>query len=404
MRTTSRLLGALVSVASSLVVGTALAQVGGTTTQPAAPAAPSPASPGADTPADVAPSSTPAAASAPAPAPAPSPQALAEEKLEQDAVAFQRAEISRLSRKQAIAQEKADAAARALREKPKAEREQLKAAMRKAGAEARAAERELRAAYTTLAVLLGDPVSLDEAEVAMSVQSEKLRQAYVRQDEAKRKVDASPTEARKAPARTEEAAAASEIQNRLRAQEELNRATPTASSRVPSNKSSHQFENGDRLHYGPTVTLLRFSVARDPDEAGRYRDYEPRWEFVPPEFGFQFVYQPHNEPWRYSTFQLMSVGGMLLARIDTDDVSRGSLSLAATIGFFEETVGFALGTDLYRGLPIEGADGQSGSATAYTGLLAWSLSPQGEVTPENVFFAVTLGLQPFINAITGEVK
>jgi hypothetical protein len=328
---------------------------------------------------------------------------LAEAKREQDAIAFQRAEIRRLTREKAIAREKADAAANALPKAPKDQRVQLETERKQAYADARAAEKELRAAYTTLAALLGDPVSLDDAEEALSVQDQKLRKAYVRQDEANRKLESLPAE-QEGLARTEADAADDEIRNRLLAQEKLNLAAPAAGSTVPPNKSSHQFENGDRLHYGPTVTLLRFSVARDPDEAGRFRDYEPRWEFIPPEFGFQFVYQPHNEPWRYSTFQLMSVGGMLLARIDTDDVSRGSLSLAATIGFFEETVGFAVGTDLYRGLPIEGADGQSGSDTAYTGLLAWSLSPKGEVTPENVFFAVTLGLQPFINAITGDVK
>lgn len=193
--------------------------------------------------------------------------------------------------------------------------------------------------------------------------------------------------------------------------ETLERAARAANSSKPTDKRLEEleFERGGRLKFGPTISLLRFSVARDPDEPARYRNYEPRLHFVPSEVGFQFVFQPHNGPWRIKRkkgepFQLMSAGGMLLASVDKNDVRRGSISLAATLSFFQELVGLGVGVDLYRGIEVADVDGTPGGDTAYTGLLAWSLSPRGEVTPENVFFVVTLGLVPLVNSITGELK
>jgi hypothetical protein len=156
------------------------------------------------------------------------------------------------------------------------------------------------------------------------------------------------------------------------------------------------------------VSLLQYRVSRPEDEIGRTRHYESALQFVPPEFGFQFVHSPAAEPWRYSDasgkpFQLMSWGGMLTARVDTDHPERGALGLAATLTFFEQMLGLGVGVDLYRGIPIATADGP-GKDTALTGVLAWALAPEGEVTPENVFVVVSLGLAPIVSGLTGGVK
>jgi hypothetical protein len=193
--------------------------------------------------------------------------------------------------------------------------------------------------------------------------------------------------------------------------------TPSAptSSNTKEEQDAIEFANGDLLKYGPTVSLLRLSAARPSNEPARYRDYRPELRLIPPEFGLQFVYRPSTAPWRLQTtasratkdgtkaFQLMSVGGMLLASIDKDDIRRGSVSLAATMTFFEDVIGLGVGVDLYRGIPVAGVGGP-GTETAYTGLLAWCFAKEGEVTPENVFFVVTLGLAPLVNAITGSIK
>lgn len=186
--------------------------------------------------------------------------------------------------------------------------------------------------------------------------------------------------------------------------------TATASSaQTRTTRSQPEFKRGDRLQYGPTVSLLRFNTSRAPDEPGSERNYEPRLELVPAEFGFQFVYEPWASPWRLvradgKSFQLISAGGILLAQVDKNRAERGSLGLAATMSFFDQVLGLGLGVDLYRGIPTLGANGRSGGETAYTGLLAWSFARDGELTAENVFFVVTLGLQPIISGLTGQAK
>lgn len=261
-------------------------------------------------------------------------------------------------------------------------------------------ERERNAVIVTIKVLSDERVSPADARSALAVQQQYLQQARDADNQAVVRVLETSTAALRLAAMAQEAE------------------TPGAADRgaaaavVPPAQSTLEeieFRRGDKLRYGPTISLLRFSVARDRAEPGRYRNYEPQLEFIPAEFGFAFVYQPHNRPWRINrkgngTFQLISVGGMLLTSIDKNDVSRGSLSLAATLGFFQDIVGLGIGLDLYRGIETAGPGGAVGKDTAYTGLLAWSLSPRGEVTPENVFFVVTLGLLPLVNSITGELK
>lgn len=256
----------------------------------------------------------------------------------------------------------------------------------KAKAQATIAEMKSKrdAAATALAALGGATVSPESAKKALEIQKKELED---------------PT----APASPQE------VEARQTTMAVLSSAAEPASA-GPQNQTVAEVElpKGDRLHYGPTVSLLRVSSLRNPGEPGRYRNYEGRYEFVPAEFGFQFLFAPHNAPWRYKlsdgkNFQLLSAGGMLLAGIDKDNVQRGNLSLAATLSFFQEIIGLGVGVDLYRGVPVQGADGQSGSDTAFTGLLAWSLMRRGEVTPENVFFVVTLGLEPLVRSVAGEL-
>jgi hypothetical protein len=165
---------------------------------------------------------------------------------------------------------------------------------------------------------------------------------------------------------------------------------------------------GERLSWGVTGSLLRFRTERNPDLPGRSRNFRPRFELIPAEAGFQFLSEPDGLPWRLQlkdggSVQIVSWGGMLLFGLGQDsDVERGNLSLAATLAFFENTIGLGAGFDLYRGIPIQGADGTSGGDTAFTGVLAWALAPEGEVTAENAFAVVTVNLTKLIDAISGK--
>jgi hypothetical protein len=183
----------------------------------------------------------------------------------------------------------------------------------------------------------------------------------------------------------------------------------SSTAATPQQQAEADFKNGDRLKYGLSVTLLEFRAARPSNETGRLRDYAPGLEAIPPEVGFHFLYQPSTRPWRLrrkdgSDFQLISWGGMVLVRVDNVSLHQGALSLGTMLTFFENTLGLGIGFDLYRGIPVQGANGVAGSGTAYTGLLSWAFTPQGEITPENVFVVLTFGLGPIVNALTGELK
>ena len=62
------------------------------------------------------------------------------------------------------------------------------------------------------------------------------------------------------------------------------------------------------------------------------------------------------------------------------------------LGLFEDTLGLGFGFDLYRGIPVQGPDGESGGSTVPTGLLAWAFAREGEITPENAFVVLTINL------------
>ena len=127
-------------------------------------------------------------------------------------------------------------------------------------------------------------------------------------------------------------------------------------------------------------------------------------EGVPTEFGFHFNYGPARPIWRIGdkpkTFQLFTVGGMLLVGIDSKSVERGNVSLGATLGIFENAIIVGLGFDLFRGIAARGPAGP-GTETIPTGPLGWALSRRGEVTAENVFFVVTANISDVLKRLSG---
>jgi hypothetical protein len=171
---------------------------------------------------------------------------------------------------------------------------------------------------------------------------------------------------------------------------------------------SETLKDGARLSWGITGSLLRFQTQRSENLPGRNRNFRPRYEFVPGEAGFQFLVEPASFPWRLQLkngerLQLMSWGGLLLASLGEEKaLERGSLSLGATVVFFKNAIGLGGGFDLYRGIPVRGADGAPGSDTAFTGVLAWAFAQEGEVTAENAFVVVTVNLSSLIVALTGK--
>jgi hypothetical protein len=176
-----------------------------------------------------------------------------------------------------------------------------------------------------------------------------------------------------------------------------------------SPRSNVTFSNGDHVSYGLSLSLLRFSTSRRIDEPSRQRNYTPALELIPAEFGFQFLYQPEASPWRQrrvggGQFQMIGVGGVFLARVDNERFERGGLALAGMFSFFDDSIGVGAGFDLYRGIPVEGPDGEVGGATAYTGLLAWGLAKEGELTPENVFVVLSVNLATLAGRVTGTAQ
>jgi len=154
------------------------------------------------------------------------------------------------------------------------------------------------------------------------------------------------------------------------------------------------------FRYGPALTLLRLSFSRQDNEPARVRNYAPKLEKIAPEIGFQFWYSPTGAPWQWRTkegrhdahFQFMSFGGAMLVRLSDQEVSRGGVSLAAIVGFFEDAVSLGIGFDIYRGIPVADVNGARGAATAYTGVGSWAFAREGELTPENVFLLFSVNL------------
>jgi hypothetical protein len=176
----------------------------------------------------------------------------------------------------------------------------------------------------------------------------------------------------------------------------------TSKATTPPQPAGDTLATGTEISYGLTASLVRFNVQRPAAESGRNRSYAPNLEFFdpqkPPEFGFQFVLRPSGRPWRQARkddtrgVQILSVGGILLVQFRDREKAQGSMSIAATLGFFDDRVSLGVGFDLYRGIPIGGPNGASGAFTAHTGLLSWAFARDGEMTPENVFVVLSFSL------------
>ena len=177
-------------------------------------------------------------------------------------------------------------------------------------------------------------------------------------------------------------------------------AVPPAGSTVAKPRTVDELAAGT-IQYGLAFTLLRFRVTRSADEPGRNRNYVPELAAIPgPEVGFHVAFLPPYRPWRVKKtdgtwFQLMSVGVTVLAGA-ASKAQQGNLGIALTLGFLEERLTLGMGFDLYRGIPV------AGGGTATTGVFGWALSPRGEVTPENVFFVVGLGLDSLFSQASGK--
>jgi hypothetical protein len=215
--------------------------------------------------------------------------------------------------------------------------------------------------------------------------------------------DGAPTEAQRAAAEAKLSKAAAELDAKDVA------IHGSEKTEDPNRQTEIEFETGSRLRYGVNATFLELTFSRPEDEPGRYRNYAPKLEMFPPQIGFQFISEPSGRPWRYTLrdgkhFQLMSWGGLVLAKVDAPSRGQGAVRLGATLNFFNNVIGLGVGFDLYRGIPVLGPGGEAGTGTAYTGVLAWAFTKEGEVTPENVFVVFTFGLQPIIDALSGTVK
>lgn len=151
--------------------------------------------------------------------------------------------------------------------------------------------------------------------------------------------------------------------------------------------------NGDEIRYGIATSVMRYHVLRDPNEPGRQRSYDGHLDTLSGDIGFQVTYAPNRKGLHWYSangqgLQIVSFGGLLLTQLHpSDPKAETSLSLLGLLGFLDDTIGVGLGFDLYRAVPIKGAEGR---AVAQTGLLAWATSSTGEVTPENMLFVITL--------------
>jgi hypothetical protein len=102
------------------------------------------------------------------------------------------------------------------------------------------------------------------------------------------------------------------------------------------------------------------------------------------------------------SLQIIGFGGMLLMEphfSNPNNRHKTSLSLAGVVSLLNDSIGLAIGVDLYRAIPIRSADGSTRYNHAETGLLGWALSPTGEFTPENVMFLVTLNASSVLGSL-----
>jgi hypothetical protein len=166
-------------------------------------------------------------------------------------------------------------------------------------------------------------------------------------------------------------------------------------------------ENGGIIRWGFDLALVRVRASRRADEPARLRHYEMDVDAVPGAFGFSVYWDSPEKPWRITlksgrALQLLSVGALLL--FEKGKIARqSSVSIGIGLGLLDRFIIIGIMADLYRGVPVESLDGRNGASTAETGILAWSWGKQGETTPENVSFVVSLGLSQLFSKIgTGD--
>ena len=56
------------------------------------------------------------------------------------------------------------------------------------------------------------------------------------------------------------------------------------------------------------------------------------------------------------------------------------------------SVSVGVGVDLYRGIPVRNGAGEPGGDTVATGIFSWAMTRSGELTVENLFLVLNLGL------------
>jgi len=167
-------------------------------------------------------------------------------------------------------------------------------------------------------------------------------------------------------------------------------------------------ENGDQIRWGIVLSAVRFRVSRRADQPGRVRDFQPDVSVFSGQFGFQVVWDPESVPFRVGLegggdFQLFSVGFQILGAIEDDNFEQSELSVSLSIGMLNNVLGVGVGIDLYRGVAIQGRDGE-GTSTAYTGLLSWALATEGELTIENLMATLYLNVSGIAELITGAAQ
>jgi hypothetical protein len=171
-----------------------------------------------------------------------------------------------------------------------------------------------------------------------------------------------------------------------------NTTAPNATSRTQVSTSAGEWT------WGISVPILRLGVLRRPDEPGFRRNYEVDLQWITPQLAFQVTLRPKARPWRiidvndHTEFQSISVSGLLLVGLDTQQARKSEVALGLSVNFLNGILGVGFAFDLYRGIPVLGGTGTSGGDVAPTGLLAAAFTRDGEVTVENVSFLLHLNL------------
>ena len=183
-------------------------------------------------------------------------------------------------------------------------------------------------------------------------------------------------------------------------QEEQEEEAAEEDKRDKDSTRSHTDADGNTWTWGLDLSLLRIGVARRSDEPARSRNFEPDVAIVPGQFGFRVLYDPAVRPFSIpgrgsDPLRLMSVAVMLLMEAQSP-ARQSRLSLGVGLAFFNHFITLGIAFDLYRGVPaapVAGTDARHD--TVSTGLLGWALSPEGEITAENISLVLAISVDGF---------